>query len=314
MISVDGDTRILVVDDDPAMRLLLRQILEQDGHVVEEAEDGEAALCMFERNPPDVVLLDVKMPGMDGFTVCARLRKGFNTINVPIVMITALKDESSIAQAFDAGATDYATKPVNPVLLRHRLQRTIAASRRQTHIEYLAHYDPVTKLANRTLLLDHCQYALALAKRTRALVGLLYFDIDGFKSVNDTCGHGTGDLLLRGVGNRIASLVRSCDTAARLGGDEFVVLVTAGVSEAGMKIVAQKIIAMLSVPFSLADGPVSISVSVGAALYPRDGDDVRTLLEKADAAMYAAKRSGGNTYRLCLASEPTSADLPSPVA
>ncbi len=313
MISVDGDTRILVVDDDPGMRLLLRQILEQNGHVVEEAEDGEAALRMFERIPPDVVLLDAKMPGMDGFTVCARLRKGFSTINVPIVMITALKDEGSIARAFDAGATDYTTKPVNPVLLRHRLQRTIAASRRQTHIEYLAHHDPVPKLANRVLLIDHCQYALALAKRTRALVGLLYFDIDGFKSVNDTWGHGTGDLLLREVGDRIASLVRSCDTAARLGGDEFVVLVTAGVSEAGVEIVAQKIITMLSVPFSLAGGPVSISVSVGAALYPGDGGDVRTLLEKADAAMYAAKQSGGNTYRLCPASEPTPADMLSPV-
>ena len=100
------------------MRLLLRKILEQDGHVVEEAEDGEAALCMFERNPPEVVLLDAKMPGMDGFTVCAGLRKRYSTTNVPIVMVTALTDESSIARAFDAGATDYATKPVNPVLLR----------------------------------------------------------------------------------------------------------------------------------------------------------------------------------------------------
>lgn len=312
--AVDGETRILVVDDDPSMRLVLRTMLEQDGHLVEEAEDGATALSMFEHNPPDLVLLDAKMPGMDGFAVCAQLRKGFRTTDVPIVMITALTDESSIARAFDAGATDYTTKPVNPLLLRHRVQRTIAASRRQTRIEYLAHHDPVTKLANRVLLLDHFQYALALAKRTGALVGLLYFDIDGFKSVNDTWGHGTGDLLLRGIGDRIGSLVRSCDTAARLGGDEFVILVTAGVSEAGMKIVAQKIITRLSAPFSIGERPVSISVSVGAALYPANGSDVRTLLEKADTAMYAAKHSGGNTYRLYPANEPDPADEPSPIA
>jgi diguanylate cyclase (GGDEF)-like protein len=311
---VDVGTRILVVDDDSAMRLLLRQILEQDGHVVEEAEDGEAALCMFERNPPDVVLLDAMMPGMDGFTVCARLRRMFNSANVAIVMTTALTDESSIAQAFDAGATDYTTKPVNPVLLRHRLNQTIAASRRQAHIEHLAHYDPLTRLANRTRLLDRLQYALAHAKRTRALVGLLYCDIDGFKTVNDTFGHSIGDLVLSRIGDRLASLVRSCDTAARLGGDEFILLVTAGVSQEGIEIVAQKILRTVSASLSLAEGPDSISVSVGAAVYPTDGDDARTLLEKADAAMYDAKQSGGNAYRLCLASEPTPADMPSPVA
>ena len=314
MVAVDGDTRILVVDDDPAMRLVLREILEQDGHAVEEAEDGEAALWMCERNRPDVVLLDVKMPGMDGFTLCARLRKGLNTTNVPIVMITALEDESSIDRAFDAGATDYMTKPVNPVLLRHRLQRTIAASRRQARIEYLAHYDPLTRLANRVLLLDHFHYTLALAQRTRALVGLLYFDIDRFKSINDTWGHNTGDLVLSRVGDRMANLVRSCDTAARLGGDEFVILATAGVSDAGVKVVAQRILETVSSPLSLSEGPKSISVSVGAALYPRDGDDVPTLLERADAAMYAAKQNGGNTYQLCLASQPNPADMPSPVA
>ena len=164
------------------------------------------------------------------------------------------------------------------------------------------------------LLLDRFRYALAHAQRTRPLVGLLYCDIDGFKTVNDTWGHSTGDLVLRKVGEWFASLVRSCDTAARLGGDEFVLLVTAGVSEEGIEIVAQKILRTLSAQLSLAEGPDSISVSVGAAVYPTDGDDIRTLLEKADAAMYGAKQSGGNTYRLCLAGEPTPADMPSPVA
>ena len=309
---VNETARILVVDDDPAMRLLLRQLLEQDGHVVEEVEDGETSLAMFERSTPDVVLLDANMPGMDGFTVCAQLQKRFTTKNVPIVMVTDRTDESSITRAFDAGATDYTAKPINPVLLRHRLQRTIAAYRHRARVDYLAYYDPVTGLPNRVLFLDRFQHVFARAHRTQEPVGLLYLDVDRFKPVNDTLGHGAGDQLLREIGDRMAHLARSCDTVARLGGDEFVVLLTAGVSEAGMKIVAQKVVTLVSAPFSLAEGPVSVTASVGGALYPRDGDSVRTLLKNADAAMYAAKQSGGNTYRLCVPSRSTPVDMSCP--
>ena len=225
-------------------------------------------------------------------------------------MITALQDESSIDRAFDAGATDYMTKPVNLVLLRHRLQRTIAASRRQARIEYLAHYDPLTRLANRVLLLDHFHYTLALAQRTRALVGLLYFDIDRFKSINDTWGHNTGDLVLSRVGDRMANLVRSCDSAARLGGDEFVILVTAGVSDAGVKVVAQRILETVSSPLSLSEGPKSISVSVGAALYPRDGDDVPTLLERATQPCTRQNRTAGTPISSVSPASPTPPTCP----
>ena len=295
------------------MRLLLRQILEQDGHVVEEAEDGETALVMFEHRTPDVVLLDANMPGIDGFAVCAQLHKTFTTTSVPVVMVTARTDEGSIIRAFDAGAMDYVAKPINPVLLQHQLHRTIATYRHQARVDYLAHHDPVTGLPNRVLFLDRFQHALARAQRTRENAGLLYLDLDRFKPVNDMMGHGAGDQLLREVGNRLASIARTCDTVARLGGDEFVVLLTAGVSEAGVQIVAQKIFTTLAAPFALAEGSVSITVGVGAALYPHDGEDVRTLLQNADAAMYTAKESGGNSYRLYLASRLTPANTPVPV-
>ena len=219
-MSLNDHARILVVDDDPSMRLLLRQTLEQDGHVVEEAEDGETGLAMFERWAPDVVLLDANMPGMDGFTVCAQLQKRLTAVSVPIVMVTALQDESSITRAFEAGATDYVTKPINTVLLRHRLQRTIAAYRHQARVDYLAHHDAVTGLPNRVLLFDRFQHVLARAQRTREFVGVLYLDVDRFKPVNDTLGHSAGDQLLREIGDRIAHVARSCDTVARLGGDE----------------------------------------------------------------------------------------------
>ena len=163
-------------------------------------------------------------------------------------------------------------------------------------------------------LVDRISAHGGLARKAVKMPSSWEFKSHRFKTVNDTFGHSTGDLVLSMIGDRLASLVRSCDTAARLGGDEFILLVTAGVSEEGIEIVAQKILRTVSASLLLAEGPDSISVSVGAAVYPTDGDDIRTLLERADAAMYSAKQSGGNTYRLCLASEPTPADMPSPVA
>ena len=110
-------------------------------------------------------------------------------------------------------------------------------------------------------------------------------------------GHDAGDQVLKAVGDRLASFVRSCDTLARLGGDEFALLVTSGVSEEGVRVVAVKMLGVLAKPFPLAEGAASVTASVGAARYPRDGDGVRTLIKQADAAMYDAKRQGGNTYR-----------------
>ena len=164
-------------------------------------------------------------------------------------------------------------------------------------ILYLAHYDAVTGLPNRVLFLDRFEQALQRARRHNELIALLYLDLDGFKQINDTMGHDAGDQVLKAVGDRFASFVRSCDTLARLGGDEFALLVTSGVSKEGVRVVADKMLGVLAKPLALTEGAASVAASVGAALYPQDGDGVQTLIKQADAAMYDAKRHGGNTYR-----------------
>ncbi len=297
MKAVEEGARILVVDDDRITRMILRHALERDGHVVDEAADGKVALGVFERVNPDVVLMDGSMPEMDGFMLCAEIQKQPTGKNTPILMVTSLDDEGSIARAFEVGATDYIAKPVNWAVLRHRLRRVIAESRNQKRIDHLAHHDPLTGLPNRLLFLDRLDRALERARRHHEIVALLYLDLDGFKQINDTMGHDAGDQLLREVADRLVSFMRSSDTAARLGGDEFILLLVSNVSEHGVSMVAQKILDALSTPFPLPQRKVSVTASVGAALYPMDGGDTQTLLKNADTAMYQAKLQGRDTYQ-----------------
>lgn len=294
---MDERPRILIVDDDNSARVLLRETLEQDGYAVDEAADEDTALALFDHRTPDVVLLEPGTPRMDGFSVCSRMHNAPAAANAAIVMVTSLNDEESIAKAFDAGASDYVTKPINHALLRHRLRRTIADRRHQTQVNYRAHYDALTGLPNRALLIDRFRHALARARRRGEPVALLYLDLDGFKQINDTMGHDAGDRFLKEVGERLAGFSRSCDTVARLGGDEFVMLLTTAVSENGVRTVATKLLGLLSEPLPAAKGQVSVTASLGAALYPGHGDDIGTLIRNADAAMYSAKENGGNTYR-----------------
>lgn len=162
----------------------------------------------------------------------------------------------------------------------------------------LANQDPLTGLPNRALCKDRLQQAIAQAHRSDGCVGLLFIDLDRFKEVNDTLGHAVGDRLLIDFSWRVVHAIRDSDTAARLGGDEFVVVAPGVAGEPDMRVIADKIIGSLSEPFIVEGRELYVGASVGIALYPTHGDTAEVLLGDADAAMYAAKAVGGNTYRL----------------
>lgn len=171
--------------------------------------------------------------------------------------------------------------------------------RKQKHLFGLAHFDQLTGLPNRTLLLDRLNQAISVANRTSRKISLLYIDLDGFKPVNDTYGHATGDMLLKEVSARLLSCLREGDTAARLGGDEFVVILLESDLERAAK-VAQRILEALRVPYELGKKTISsISGSIGIAGYPKHAEDLDGLLTAADNAMYVAKRNGKNQAALC---------------
>ncbi|MDO9199306.1 GGDEF domain-containing protein [Rhodoferax sp.] len=183
------------------------------------------------------------------------------------------------------------------------MQNTIVANMRELNesrqtLTHLAQHDSLTGLPNRALFDDRLRQAVSQARRDQTRLALLFVDLDGFKAINDTCGHHVGDLLLSAVAKQMQACVRNVDTVGRLGGDEFVVLLTHVEGDQDALLVAGKICTALNQPFDLDGGSLVISASIGVAVYPEHGSDELTLSKSADAAMYLAKVSGGNRVRL----------------
>ena len=161
-----------------------------------------------------------------------------------------------------------------------------------------ANYDGLTGLPNRNLMRERLGQEMSKARRHGSQLGLMFIDLDDFKEVNDTLGHGRGDELLELVGQRLVALMRDSDTVARLGGDEFTVVAVELDSSSDVEHIARKVLAELSREFRLGRHPVRLSASIGIAFYPDHGDDMDALIRSADRAMYAAKNSGGNRFEL----------------
>ncbi len=163
-------------------------------------------------------------------------------------------------------------------------------------LAYMATHDQLTGLPNRTLFSDRLEIELGKSRRNNKMLAVILFDLDRFKEVNDTLGHGIGDLLLKELGHRLKGCLRKSDTVARMGGDEFFMLLCDIKSEKDADIIADKILEVIRRPFLLESNKIHVTASLGAAFYPKDGDDVETLIKKADIAMYRAKGSGRNHY------------------
>lgn len=187
------------------------------------------------------------------------------------------------------------------VIVLRDVGASVQTSRRMSH---LAQHDGLTALPNRLLLIDRLGAALALAHRRRKPLGVCFLDIDGFKLVNDSLGHSAGDALLRSVAARLSSALRQSDTVSRFGGDEFVIVLSElerGEDAAG---VAAKLLTAIAVPHWTDAGEITVTASLGVALYPNHGEIVDTLIARADAAMYDAKRAGPGRYRIARESQP----------
>ena len=427
---------ILIVDDESHNRKLLEALLRPEGYLTLTAASGEQALALIAQHPPDLVLLDIMMPGMDGYEVARTLKAAPATANIPIIILTAHDDRSSRMAALTAGAEDFLSKPVDraELWLRVRnmlrlkalgdlqrdhnlileqqvqartaeLQRfrsamdatadaiflirradlrfvevnatacamlgyaqeeflrmdavvvgmtaveqlerefdaiiagdrpndlkqtqvrrkdgsmldvevhrhayrtgeawTIVAVMRditerqeaEKRLRYLAHFDMLTGLPNRTLFYETLKNTLCQAVDSGWLVAVMFIDLDHFKNVDDTLGHGIGDQLLREVGARLAQCVRIRDTVGRLGGDEFGLVLVMPEGQQAAAAVARKIQDALRAPFDLGGHKVTVSASIGITACPGDADDADTLLKYADTAMYRAKQAGRDNFR-----------------
>ncbi len=443
------DRGLLLVDDDPVARLLTGSALGERGFHVIEASSGPEALELYVVHQPDVIVLDALMPELDGFATCERLRRLPGGEHVPVLMLTGLDDESSIARAYEAGATDFFVKTTSQwtllaerlrYLLRSaRMREELAASQaklskaqriarlgswewdltrrwvtlsdecfaigglarqddgladwflwsrlmeddrprvqdlfrealvtqgqldfecrivrpnghvRVVHVEaevdfddagravslhgvvqditerkqaedqirQLANFDSLTGLPNRRFFRDQLSSALERARAAGEQAAVLFIDIDRFKQINDTLGHDVGDQLLREVARRLHFAVRDSDTVARageqltsaaqisahrvahsvarLGGDEFTILLSGVDAPRNLARVAERLLDSIRLPVGVSGQELFITASIGVAIHPDHGDDVDTLIRKADIAMYAVKDNGRNGWQL----------------
>ncbi|MFW2514378.1 EAL domain-containing protein [Demequina sp. SO4-13] len=310
---------ILIVDDEPMNRKLLETLLRPEGYRTRTAGSGVDALVSVMQLPPDLILLDVMMPGMDGYAVARTLKSDPATAGIPIIMLSALRDPDARLKGLEAGAEDFLTKPVDRAELWLRARNLLRlkemtdalakqsadlerqVNERTAELHRLAHFDSLTGLPNRALFKDTLEKTLALSVQQGCGVALLFIDIDDFKTVNDTRGHSTGDTLLLEVGERLRRSVRIRDTVGRLGGDEFGVILLLEDGQGGAARVAQKVTEAMRAPFVLDGTDVTASASIGIALSPDDAGRPELLLQYADTAMYTAKQAGRNTYRFSTA-------------
>ena len=287
-----SDAHVLIVDDDRTTRFVIRNVMEDAGHYVLEARNGEEALKIFNEQLPDLILMDANMPVMDGFATCHQVRKHPEGSQIPILIITGLDDEHSIERAFAVGATDYIPKPVNIAVLGKRVERLLEASRAEKHMRHLAFVDPLTGLPNRTQFTNRLRELLEVRERGNArALAILFIDVDRFKLINDTLGHDAGDMLLKVVAERLRGCTRGDDIVARLGGDEFTVILDSAETVEDVAIVAGKICGTFNNAIRFLDQEIFVTVSVGIAMYPVDGEDIATLMKRADTAMFQAKKN-----------------------
>lgn len=302
--------RILVADDDPTVGLLMQAALEAQGYSVTVVEDGLAALASFRADPADVVLLDVEMPGLTGYEVCEEIRSGWGS-DIPVVLVTGHDDVASIERAYDSGATDFMAKPINWTLIGHRLRYIMRAFRdaaerslAEQHVRRLAYFDTLTGLPNRRSFQELLEREVARASRDGSGLAVLFLNLDGFKGINDSLGHGIGNLVLQWIADRLRNGLRTGDTLgrvanveehlniARLGGDEFTILLPRIGHPEDALVVAHRIRELIGRPIIAGDQEIVVTASIGISLFPEDVRDAGNLLMHAETAMHAAKSEG----------------------
>ena len=309
--------KILIVDDHKNNLIAMTHVLDSLEVDIDTASSGEEALEILLTKTYVLLLLDVQMPGMDGFEVAELLQKNEKTRTIPIIFVTAInKEEKHVYKGYQAGAVDYLFKPVDPYILISKVQtfldlynknhqhilktmnklNTLQKELKAKNIELndLAMHDNLTALSNRRQFEAELNRVLCYSLKNNGKFAVLFIDIDNFKSVNDTYGHTSGDELLKIVAERISSNIRVEDFAARIGGDEFGVILNNIQNDDDVGIIAEKIRTVIREPLKIDKNILHMSISVGIANYPLTGANTADLMRNADIAMYKAKDKGKN--------------------
>jgi two-component system, cell cycle response regulator len=296
---VSADTTVLIADDSLVVRAVVRSGLEEEGYHVTEAEDGTAALVQCRQSAPDVILLDVEMPGLTGHQVLAELKRDDALKDIPVVFLTGRTSMDDVLTALRGGAHDYLKKPFEAAELVARVGAAAKVKKlqdrlreRNDDLERVSRTDMLTGLNNRRHMDEELTRQHSIARRGQSELGVILLDIDHFKHVNDTYGHAAGDQVLCEFAQRLLGQLRAGDIAGRWGGEEFlVILPNTGLD--GTRQVAERICAATAAtPIATEGNRITVTVSGGCAIGPAAGPDV--LVSIADTQMYQAKQAGRN--------------------
>ncbi len=303
---------VLIIDDDAQIRDLFVAILDNSCSCSSVAS-AEEALTKLSEEAFDLVISDIDMEGMSGIELIPKLHS--ISPGTVVVMISGHQDVETAIEAMRVGAFDYITKPLDMRHVDAAFQRALdhrslirekeqyreqleqLLEERTAEVDFLAYYDTITQLPNRALFEDRLAQAIAMAKSAGQTLGVLFISLDQFKKVNDTLGHGPGDILLREFAERLKSCIAQTDTVARFGSDEFALLRTQIEGPDDVIETIGSLSQVLKFGFELNGQELFATASVGISLFPLDGDDGQTLLKNAGAALYKAKRSGGANYQ-----------------
>ena len=295
--------KALIADDNAGFRIVLERMLRKWGYDVVVASDGLEALAALQvPDPPRLAILDWMMPGLDGVEVCRRVREENQEPYIYILLLTAKDTADELVEGMEAGADDYLRKPVDS----HELRVRVRAGRRildlqaevvrgREALRQLATCDPLTALWNRNAMFDILTRELKRARRESGAISLIMADLDHFKQINDTLGHGAGDVVLQEAARRITTCVRPYDAVCRYGGEEFLIVLP-GCDLADATLRAEQIRAAIAAsPFQIPEGDVNLTCSLGVtASSGPAGYDAALLAHEADEALYTAKHNGRN--------------------
>jgi two-component system cell cycle response regulator len=286
---------VLIVDDHPDNVEVLQARLDALGYRTACAPDGETALKMVADSPPDLILLDVMMPHMDGNEVARRVKADKSLPYIPIIMQTALDSTQSKVVGLDSGADDYVTKPINYAELQARMQAALRIKALQDQLSRMAITDALTGLYNRRHLDERLDEMFEHSLRLHEPLSVAMFDIDHFKKVNDTYGHQVGDAVLAQFAQLLKHVARDIDRIGRYGGEEFMVLLPGTVLDAGVTFAKRARQEVETYQFEYEGGALKSTISAGVASFPHPKVHTRQQLVKAaDDALYVAKSLGRN--------------------
>jgi diguanylate cyclase (GGDEF)-like protein len=308
----DRQARILIVDDTHENMEIIGKMLEQEGYDLYLADNGVSAIDLVEKIDFDLILMDIMMPDMDGFETTVAIRQLKPDADVPVILLTAKVDIESVVKGFEIGAADYVRKPFNALELKARVKYQLSLGWMRSEIEFknrclqeaydqlkqCAILDPLTKLFNRSEIMERLQHEINRFERSGKTFSILIGDIDDFKQVNDTYGHQFGDFVLQTMSDLFVENLRKQDSVSRWGGDEFLFLLPE-TDEAGAVILAEKLRKAIEESSIVhANHQVSMTMTFGICCFEQV-QSYEALIDRADEALYQGKADGRNRVAVC---------------